>query len=213
MSAQFAIGSVNRMAHIAGAGYGLGGKGFCVAGNKSLLAQQEDTSKQHRLVRMTVRLSFDRTFRNQQQISPFEIFFKNRQCHAQQSFSRFVHQNSNLPSGTNPLLSSSIVHYRDLSRGNTMSTLEQDLAQLNFEYLMLARECARNNPMEAAWRFGVERKKIEEIAGFSVENIRELSCIARTVITVIPMNTPKNVSLATHAALLTSAKANSQEAQ
>ena len=94
-----------------------------------------------------------------------------------------------------------------------MSTLEQDLAQLNFEYLMLARECARNNPMEAAWRFGVERKKIEEITGFSVENIRELSGIARTVITVIPMNTPKNVSLATHAALLTSAKANSQEAQ
>jgi hypothetical protein len=46
-----------------------------------------------------------------------------------------------------------------------------------------------------------------------VENIRELSGIARTVITVIPMNTPKNVSLATHAALLTSATANSQEAQ
>jgi len=54
---------------------------------------------------------------------------------------------------------------------------------------------------------------VPEIAGFSVENIRELSGIARTVITVIPMNTPKNVSLATHAALLTSAKTNSQEAQ
>jgi len=194
------------MAHIAGASYRLGGNGFCVEGNKSLVAKQEDTSKPHRLVRMTVRLACDRIFRKQQQISPFEIFFKHRQCHAKQSFSRFVHQNSNLPSGTNPSLTSSIVHYRDLSRGNTMSTLEQDLAQLNFEYLMLARECARNNPMEAAWRFGVERKKIEEIAGFSVENIRELSCIARTVITVIPMNTPKNVSLATHAALLASGK-------
>ncbi|MFA5922573.1 MAG: flagellar transcriptional regulator FlhD [Methylococcaceae bacterium] len=87
-----------------------------------------------------------------------------------------------------------------------MSILEQDLAHLNFEYLMLARECARNNPMEAAWRFGVERKQIEEIAGFSVEKIRELSSIARTVITLIPMNTPKNVSLAAHAALLISAK-------
>ena len=76
MSAQFAIGSVNRMAHIAGAGYGLGGKGFCVAGNKSLVAQQEDTSKQHRLVRMTVRLACDRTFRKQQQIIPFEIFLR-----------------------------------------------------------------------------------------------------------------------------------------
>lgn len=102
MSAQFAFGSVNRMAHIAGASYRLGGNGFCVEGNKSLVAKQEDTSKPHRLVRMTVRLACDRIFRKQQQISPFEIFFKNRQCHAQQSFSRFVHQNSNLPSGTNP---------------------------------------------------------------------------------------------------------------
>ena len=85
-----------------------------------------------------------------------------------------------------------------------MSTLDQDLTQLNFEYLILARECARNNPMEAAWRFGVERKQIEEIAEFSVEKIRELSGIARTVITLMPMNTPKNVSLAAHAALLIS---------
>jgi hypothetical protein len=87
-----------------------------------------------------------------------------------------------------------------------MSTLEQDIAHLNFEYLMLARECARNNPMEAAWRFGVDRKQIEELSGFSVEKIRELSGIARTVITLIPMNTPKNVSLASHVALLTSLK-------
>jgi hypothetical protein len=87
-----------------------------------------------------------------------------------------------------------------------MSTLEQDIAHLNFEYLMLARECARNNPMEAAWRFGVDRKQIEELSGFSVEKIRELSGIARTVITLIPMNTPKNVSLASHTALLTFSK-------
>lgn len=87
-----------------------------------------------------------------------------------------------------------------------MSTLEQDLAHLNFEYLMLARECARNNPMEAAWRFGVDRKQIDVIAGFSVESIRELSGIARAVITLIPINTPQNVSLATHTALLTTTK-------
>jgi hypothetical protein len=73
MSAQFAIEPVNRMAHIAGASYRLGGNGFCVEGNKSLVAKQEDTSKPHRLVRMTVRLACDRIFRNQQQIIPFEI--------------------------------------------------------------------------------------------------------------------------------------------
>ena len=72
-----------------------------------------------------------------------------------------------------------------------MSTLEQDLAHLNFEYLMLARECARNNLMEAASHFGVDRRQTEEIAEFSVETIRELSSIARTVMTVLPMNTPK----------------------
>ena len=75
MSAQFAIEPVNRMAHIAGASYRLGGNGFCVEGNKSLVAKQEDTSKRHRLARMTVRLACDRMFRKQQQISPFEIFF------------------------------------------------------------------------------------------------------------------------------------------
>jgi len=94
-----------------------------------------------------------------------------------------------------------------------MSTLEQDLAHLNFEYLMLARECARNNLMEAAWRFGVDRKQIEEIAELSVETIHELSSISRTVMTVLPMNTPKNVSVATHAALLTSTATASWEAQ
>ena len=31
-----------------------------------------------------------------------------------------------------------------------MSTLDEDLAHLNFEYLMLARECARSNAMEAS---------------------------------------------------------------
>ena len=98
MSAQFAIEPVNRMAHISGVGCGF----FCMAFNKSLVAQQEDTSKPHRLVRMTVRLACDQIFRIQQQIIPVEIFFKHRQCHAKQSFSRFVHQNSNLPSGTNP---------------------------------------------------------------------------------------------------------------
>jgi hypothetical protein len=83
-----------------------------------------------------------------------------------------------------------------------MSTLDQDLAHLNFEYLMLARECSRSNPMEAAWRFGVDGKQIETIAGFSVSNIRELSGVARAVITLIPLNTPQNAPLASHAALL-----------
>ena len=83
-----------------------------------------------------------------------------------------------------------------------MSTIEQDLARLNFEYLMLARECARQNPLEAVWRFGVERKQVDDIAAFSIEKIRELSIIGRSVFTLLPTNTPPNVPVATHAALL-----------
>lgn len=83
-----------------------------------------------------------------------------------------------------------------------MSTLEQDLATLNFDYLMLARECARANPLEAVWRFGVDRQQIDDIAGFSLEKIRALSIVGRSVFTVLPSNTPAHVPIATHAALL-----------
>jgi Flagellar transcriptional activator (FlhD) len=91
-----------------------------------------------------------------------------------------------------------------------MSTLEQDLAQLNFEYLMLARECARSNPLEAAWRFGVDRKQIEEIAEFSLEKIREISAVTRTVIRLVPMKTPNDISLASHGALLIQSNADKE---
>ena len=83
-----------------------------------------------------------------------------------------------------------------------MSTLEQDLANLNFEYLLLARECARSNPLEAAWRFGVDRQQIEEISAFSLEKIKEISGVARAVVRLIPINTPNEISLSTHTALL-----------
>ena len=83
-----------------------------------------------------------------------------------------------------------------------MSTLEQDLANLNFEYLMLARECARSNPVEAAWIFGVDRTQVDEIAGYSLEKIKELASITRTVLRLLPLHTPNDISLSTHASLL-----------
>jgi hypothetical protein len=76
MSAQFAIGSVNRMAHISKADYGLGCNGFCVACNKSLVAKHEDTNELHFFASITVRLACDRTFRQQKQIIPFWTFLK-----------------------------------------------------------------------------------------------------------------------------------------
>lgn len=82
-----------------------------------------------------------------------------------------------------------------------MITFNQDLTQLNFEYLVLARECARHNPLEASWRFGIDIKQIGELAEFSLDKLRELACCSRAVIVLIPMNTPNNISLATHATL------------
>ncbi len=83
-----------------------------------------------------------------------------------------------------------------------MITFNQDLTQLNFEYLLLARECARHNPLEASWRFGIDSKQIIQIAEFSLEKLRELACCSRALIVLIPMNTPSNISLATHATLV-----------
>jgi hypothetical protein len=85
-----------------------------------------------------------------------------------------------------------------------MSTLEEDLAHLNFEYLMLARECAKSNPMEASWRFRIDLKEIETFANLSLEQIKEISAINRAVITLLPMKASQ-VSTASYSALLVSA--------
>lgn len=82
-----------------------------------------------------------------------------------------------------------------------MATLEDDLTQLNFQYLMLLRECARSNPMEAAWRFGVVLETIDRVADLSLKQIKEQAAINRAVISLLPLgNHP--VSAAAHAALL-----------
>lgn len=68
-----------------------------------------------------------------------------------------------------------------------MSTLEEDLMQLNFEYLILARECARNNPMEAVWRFGLDQNSMSELAALSLKDIKNLASVNRAVITLLPI--------------------------
>lgn len=83
-----------------------------------------------------------------------------------------------------------------------MSTLENDLTNLNFEYLMLARECARSNAMEASWRFGLDSRQIEAITNLTIENIRDVASASRAVITLLPISTPNNFSLSIQTALL-----------
>ncbi len=83
-----------------------------------------------------------------------------------------------------------------------MSTLEQDLAQLNFEYLMLARDAIRGNPLEAAWRFGLTQNQISMMETLTVEKIRNLACTSRAIVSLLPLQTPTHLAPSLHGALL-----------
>ncbi|BBL57458.1 flagellar transcriptional regulator FlhD [Methylomonas koyamae] len=83
-----------------------------------------------------------------------------------------------------------------------MSTLDEDLSRLNFEYLMLARECARSNPAETAWRFGLDKKHIEELADMTLEHLRDQAESSRAVIRLLPFFVPSGVSMGTYVDLL-----------
>lgn len=109
MSAQFAIGPVNRMAHISKAGYGLGCNGFCIVCNKSLIAKHEDTNELHFFCKHNCAISLRSEISTTKANHPILDFFKIPQRHDQQSFSRFVYENSNLSSGTTSILPPSIL--------------------------------------------------------------------------------------------------------
>ena len=83
-----------------------------------------------------------------------------------------------------------------------MSTLDEDLARLNFEYLMLARECARSNPAETAWRFGLDQIRIDQIARMTQEQLREHAESSRAVIQLLPIYTPSNLPMIAYVDLL-----------
>ena len=83
-----------------------------------------------------------------------------------------------------------------------MSTLDEDLARLNFEYLMLARECARSNPAETAWRFGLDKDRIEKLADMTLEHLREQAESSRAVIQLLPVFIPSDLAMSTYVDLL-----------
>ncbi len=83
-----------------------------------------------------------------------------------------------------------------------MSTLDEDLSRLNFEYLMLARECARSNPAETAWRFGLDKNHIEKLADMTLEHLRDQAESSRAVIQLLPVYVPSGISMSTYVDLL-----------
>jgi hypothetical protein len=83
-----------------------------------------------------------------------------------------------------------------------MSTLEEDLSQLNFEYLMLARDAVRSNALEAAWRFGFNQKQLSIMETLTLEKIRELASNSRAIVRLLPLKTPQHMAPSLHSALL-----------
>lgn len=93
-----------------------------------------------------------------------------------------------------------------------MSTLEEDLSQLNFEYLMLAREAVRSNALEAAWRFGLNQKQLGIMETLTLEKIRELASNSRAMIRLLPLKTPQHIAPSLHSALLLPTHNNGEDA-
>ena len=79
-----------------------------------------------------------------------------------------------------------------------MSTLDEDLSRLNFEYLMLARECARSNPAETAWRFGLDKDHIEKLADMTLDHLRQHAESSRAVIRLLPHFVPSGIAMGTY---------------
>ncbi|MDO9141812.1 MAG: hypothetical protein Q7U38_15945 [Methylobacter sp.] len=62
-----------------------------------------------------------------------------------------------------------------------MNLLSDDLIAINFQFLMLARECARHNPMEANWKFNLNNTEIDNLSSMTLEEIKSLSECGRAI--------------------------------
>jgi len=84
-----------------------------------------------------------------------------------------------------------------------MNLLNDDLKIINFQFLMLARECARHQPMEAIWKFNLSDAEIQRMSSMSLDEVKELAGCGRAVFTILPVaQTPSRTSSNIAAALL-----------
>lgn len=82
-----------------------------------------------------------------------------------------------------------------------MSLLDSDLKAINFQFLMLARECARHTPMEAIWKFNLDDTEIEKISSLSLDEINELAECGRAIFRIPVTHTPSGITSSIAAAL------------
>jgi hypothetical protein len=84
-----------------------------------------------------------------------------------------------------------------------MNLVNEDLNHLNFQFLMVARECARHHPMDAIWKFNLNALEIQKMSRMSLEELKELAECGRAVFTILPVTaTPSTAPPNVLAALL-----------
>lgn len=84
-----------------------------------------------------------------------------------------------------------------------LTTMNRDLTTINFQFLMLVRECAKRNLLEAIWRFRLDKSDAERISDMSLEQIQDLAACGRSTLTISPLpETPAHIPANIVAALL-----------
>lgn len=87
--------------------------------------------------------------------------------------------------------------------GTNSNIYNEDLKLLNLQYLLLARNCAIHNPIEALWKYGMNEAMIQSLSEMTITQLHELAGCGRAVITILPPKTTNNnVPLNLYAALL-----------
>jgi hypothetical protein len=79
--------------------------------------------------------------------------------------------------------------------GNTnVNLVSDDLKNINFQFLILVRECARHHPMDAIWKFNLNDRDVQRMSRMSLEELKEMAECGRAVFTVLPVT--KTASIA-----------------
>lgn len=80
-------------------------------------------------------------------------------------------------------------------------SIQKDIVNLNFDALRLARELARQDPLDAVYRFGLDLESLDQLSNMTTDDIRQIAAAGRLVL-LFPKGTPGNMSKLTHAQLL-----------
>lgn len=67
-------------------------------------------------------------------------------------------------------------------------TLNNDLYDINFRFLIIARDYARHFPLEACWKFNINEDQINELRELTLKELEELAKCNKAIFTIFPIN-------------------------